>query len=581
MKKIVLFVASILTAGAMMAQTIVSTDVEKRNVILEEFTGVGCGFCPDGHARANAICQQYDGHAWSINIHAGGYANGSGYTTDDGDAIHEEFSGEISGYPCGTVNRGSVQGRGDWAATAANVRSQDSPVNVAATAAIDPMTRQLTVEVEAYYTGTQSVSSNYITVALVQNNILGPQTNNGPYNTDYVEGNLYRHMHMLRDVINGPWGDEINNLSTGALFQRTYTYQLPAAIDIVPITDFDDIEVIVFISESHRNIITGTKAEKTILPGFYISKFEVDNEDCSLTFQPKVTLTNTFDTSVTAFSLNYNGTITEYPTSVAPGTSTTIELAPYIISNMPESYVHVNEQASVSIDIFTVNDEETGVSAAPITATLADLEIYTAAGPFLLDIALDHYGSETKAYWISQENCSPLWTSPNFPNNQAQQLQPARHKFFSIDPATPGLYILRVTDNYGDGMLYVSDEPGFWLYTVDAAGNRTQLLHNDGSFSDKAEYFINVTNSGSGQYLGADNVAEVRFSVYPNPTTDRLNIECGEVITRVEVLDVTGRTVLSQNGNVNSISTQALAEGVYMLRVVSNSGVSAQKFVKE
>ena len=173
MKKALLSAAAMLLVGMLTAQTIVSTSVEKRNVLIEEFTGVGCGYYPDGHYRANLICEQYQDHAWAINIHAGGYASGSGYETTDGDLIHNEYSSQINGYPCGVVNRGNVQSRGDWAATAANVRSQDSPVNVAATATIDPVTRQLTVNVEVYYTGSQSATSNFLNVALIQNNIIG------------------------------------------------------------------------------------------------------------------------------------------------------------------------------------------------------------------------------------------------------------------------------------------------------------------------------------------------------------------------------------------------------------------------
>lgn len=37
------------------AQTIVSTSPQNKKVILEEFTGVNCVYCPQGHAIANNI----------------------------------------------------------------------------------------------------------------------------------------------------------------------------------------------------------------------------------------------------------------------------------------------------------------------------------------------------------------------------------------------------------------------------------------------------------------------------------------------------------------------------------------------
>jgi hypothetical protein len=36
-------------------QTIVSTSPENKKVVLEEFTGIKCVFCPQGHAIAQAI----------------------------------------------------------------------------------------------------------------------------------------------------------------------------------------------------------------------------------------------------------------------------------------------------------------------------------------------------------------------------------------------------------------------------------------------------------------------------------------------------------------------------------------------
>ena len=204
MKKVFTLIASMLTMGAVMAQTIVSTEVEKRNVLIEEFTGVGCGYCPDGHYRANLICEQYKDHAWAINIHAGGYATNSGYTTDYGDGIHNLFYNEIDGYPCGVVNRGSAQSRGDWAATAANIRTQDAIVNIGAEGEMDAATRTVTLHFEVYYTGNSTQTTNYFNVAIVQNNIIGPQSNYGDYNPEYMmPDGSYCHMHMLRDLMVG------------------------------------------------------------------------------------------------------------------------------------------------------------------------------------------------------------------------------------------------------------------------------------------------------------------------------------------------------------------------------------------
>lgn len=608
MKKAVLFFATLLTAGAMMAQTIVSTEVEKRNVLIEEFTGVGCGYCPDGHARANAICAQYEGHAWAINIHAGGYATGSGYETTDGNAIHNEYQSEIEGYPCGVVNRGSVQDRGQWAATAATVRGQDSPVNIAATATIDPMTRELNVNVEVYYTGSQSVTTNYLNVALVQNNIIGPQSNYGsqvqgyPYNQDYVlPDGSYRHMHMLRDMITDPWGDAITSLTAGTFYEMSYTYSLPASIGAVPIGDFADLEIIVFMNENHRKVITACKADVTVLPGAFVTGFEVQNSDCSLEYQPSVSVANTFDVNVDSWTFLFNGETVTFDQTVVPGGTTTFVLPAYTINLTGDAVQNCSTDLSVEFTSFVMEGETITVSGTPITKNIGNFNVYTLAGPVHVRLGIDHYGSEAKLALIDFNSCSELWHEGPWTDLQPaniqylSQLKPARYFNIDFSPAQAGLYILRATDSYGDGWAYTTEDAHAGIWLTDDSNNVVNTLfesyidnsgHGHGESFEELNFYLNITNSGDGShnrvsYEGIDDVANVKVEIYPNPTTDRLNIECGQTISRIEVLDVAGRTVMSQNGNVNSINTKALAEGVYMLRVMTEAGVSAQKFVKE
>ena len=75
MKKIS-FLAGALLACFMQvnAQEFVSTAPANRNVIIEEFTGRNCGYCPDGHKIANQICHDNPGRVWAVNVHAGSFS---------------------------------------------------------------------------------------------------------------------------------------------------------------------------------------------------------------------------------------------------------------------------------------------------------------------------------------------------------------------------------------------------------------------------------------------------------------------------------------------------------------------------
>ncbi|MBT6699972.1 MAG: hypothetical protein HOB15_06135, partial [Flavobacteriales bacterium] len=192
MKKFI-FPAFVLFTFIASAQTFVSTSVENKNIILEEFTGISCVFCPAGHLIGQTLHDNNPNDVFLINIHTGGYANpqgaGTDFNTSFGAAIASQSG--LSGYPAGTVNRhqftmtqggGTAMSRGDWGSASTQLLSQISPVNVGLQASIDMASNTLTVDVEVYYTGTQNISSNSLNIAIVQNNIEGPQTGGQSHN---------------------------------------------------------------------------------------------------------------------------------------------------------------------------------------------------------------------------------------------------------------------------------------------------------------------------------------------------------------------------------------------------------------
>lgn len=74
------------------------------------------------------------------------------------------------------------------------------------------------------------------------------------------------------------------------------------------------------------------------------------------------------------------------------------------------------------------------------------------------------------------------------------------------------------------------------------------------------------------------------LSVYPNPVSDRLNIDYKENISNLTVYDLSGRSVKSftSNNRNNSIDVSDLKSGIYMLRIeTENNNVSTVKFIKK
>ncbi len=242
---------------AVHSQTLVTTQPLNKNVVLEEYTGIHCQYCPEGHAISAAILANNPGRAAVIAIHQGSFANPSAgepdYRTPFGDPLAGQTG--LTGYPSGTVNRHVFSGsttalnRGDWTANSAIIMQQLSPVNVGVETSFNATTRELTVNVELYYTSGSSVPANYINVALIQNHVFGPQTGGGA-------GNNYEHMEMLRYLITGQWGDAVTTTTLGSLVNRSYTYTIPAAYNNVSCV-VENCEVVAFVSEGHQEILSG------------------------------------------------------------------------------------------------------------------------------------------------------------------------------------------------------------------------------------------------------------------------------------------------------------------------------------
>lgn len=248
----------------------VSTDVQNRNVVIEEYTGVSCGYCPNGHAVVRVLMEQNPNRIFGINIHQGYYTtwkDGETYfTTSYGTPLASQTG--LTGYPAATINRHVFSGStmatsntSEWQANSRTVMSESSCVNLAAQCVMDKESREMAIQVKGYYTSNSNTATNKLNVALLQNDVIGPQANYGNYNpSQYDSHGNYHHMHMLRKLLSGTWGVDMNATSAGSTFDTTFTYTLPDKIGNVQCVP-EDMEIIVFMAEGRTNIITGTKAE--------------------------------------------------------------------------------------------------------------------------------------------------------------------------------------------------------------------------------------------------------------------------------------------------------------------------------
>lgn len=79
--------------------------------------------------------------------------------------------------------------------------------------------------------------------------------------------------------------------------------------------------------------------------------------------------------------------------------------------------------------------------------------------------------------------------------------------------------------------------------------------------------------------LSTSKFNSIEASVYPNPTSDILNIQTAESITNVVAYNIAGQKVLQTN--TQTLNVSALKSGVYILKVETAKGSATLKFVKK
>lgn len=118
-------------------------------------------------------------------------------------------------------------------------------------------------------------------------------------------------------------------------------------------------------------------------------------------------------------------------------------------------------------------------------------------------------------------------------------------------------------------------------FTVPASGNYyikfdVQSFENEGLFYLDA-ISVQALNMGTGENL------LTQLSVYPNPTSGRLNVIGQEAIDRFEIYSLSGQIVRTEmpNALTHEADISSLAAGIYVIQIHSGSRVEKIKICKE
>ena len=92
--------------------------------------------------------------------------------------------------------------------------------------------------------------------------------------------------------------------------------------------------------------------------------------------------------------------------------------------------------------------------------------------------------------------------------------------------------------------------------------------------------YILIDNITITEGNGIENFSEDNVSIYPNPANNVVNVNAASNINTVEIFNMMGQKVAAFDANDTNvqISTTALNNGMYMMRITTENGVSNQKF---
>jgi len=530
------------------AQTIVSTEPENKKVVLEEFTGITCGYCPDGHAIAQNIQNNNPGNVFLINIHQGGYANpgnsGFDFRTPFGNALAAQVGANF--YPSGTINRNSnALSRSAWTSAANTALGQSSDVNVGVEADIDVQTNTITVHVEAFYTADSPESNNKLNVALLQNNTIGPQT-------DYANGNTteYNHMHRLVWLITGQWGEVITTTTAGTFIDETYTYDIPDDYNGIPVK-IEDLEVVAFITETQLDMPSGSGTFPTY------SNFSAENNarptsveailpQCGFDITPNVTIQNFGENDLTEVEITYsvNGGASQNYT----WTGSLLSLQSEIIELPAISYV---VQDVNTIEISLSDDDDNSDNQISENFNIANEHTTT----INMILSTDNAGSQC-TWDLMNAGGETLYSGGPYGNNESVVEQ------FEL---TDDCYRFRIFDSAGNG--------GGSIVLYDT--NNDVVYNSPGNYGAGEEaHFKTVGELGNN-----DNILS-NVVIYPNPATNNLNIQNAEN-SSIKVFDLLGRIVaLENNISLNQqLDVSKLTTGTYLIKIINGNQVKTDKFI--
>jgi hypothetical protein len=226
-----------------------------RTVLLEQFTGTWCQYCPYGADMVDTVLSQFP------NTVALAYHNGDPMSTAAGDGVIAHLL--VSSYPSGAVDRrlwntpnglALALSRGYWQSAVNNRAAIGSPLSIGVAGTYHQDTRQITATV-TLNTLTALTGEFYLNIVLSEDNLDYAQKKN--INDVLYTISPYYHKRVVRNIIPAWQGTQLTTtgLTLNQVVTHPFTFSVPAAYDVseLKLTVFVTQKVVLTVNSQPQN----------------------------------------------------------------------------------------------------------------------------------------------------------------------------------------------------------------------------------------------------------------------------------------------------------------------------------------
>ncbi len=298
-------------------------------VLLEEFTTVPCGFCPDGMLVVEDILNTYD-NVIATGVHAG--FGTDAMTNTHASALAAAFT---NGAPTAVIDRTYYEGesnvaisRNIWADKVSQRLNEWTPVNVKVNGSYDPGTHTINATVSADFVDYAAPGNIRIGLQVIEDSVTGtgagydqhsyyynatghPFYHVGVWNGNYATIPGYIHKHVLRDASPNIWGAPgvISNPQPNDHFTRN------ASVVLDTTWDEDQVYLIGFVAYYDANNV----AKRQVLNSFQVKLSELGGVGLNpVVLQKSVLYPNpTADMAVLSLFLNEKADVSVFLTDLS------------------------------------------------------------------------------------------------------------------------------------------------------------------------------------------------------------------------------------------------------------------------